>query len=594
MTYSSEGISRRSFLRGGTAAAVAAAGAMAVGCTKGGEDPAVDPNLQGPALPVDEDIAPAMRATATLENAEPIPPVAVPAAWDGQADVLIIGAGGGGLAGALRARDLGASVILFEKSPLPGGATQHAGSFLNKSGSGAAQKEQGYAYPTAPYNRADFVKAVQPNYQFSIDNALIGNLGDKGGEVGDWLIAKGAPLTCRGMRYLPTPMIEGKQTNCLGQRNITDYIEAAGKAAGAEYHYRSECTGLVQDGSGRIVGIQVNEDGATKYYQAAKGVVLCAGGFGMNPDLLKKYIPTAYRAASYGGPFPSHSGEVTRMALGVGADMAGFDSWSMWESAPDNDTGEWHYFYGFRQICQMPWLNFDRLGKRCDVFDSRLMGSDPLYPKFDAHDTGRIAVTASRPGHRAYMVFDSTYETCIERIQAPSGEHRPIYKTDKVVEQDLFDTDWKVEFQKALDDGRLKKADTLDELAEMLGLDADVLKGTIDRWNACCDKGVDDDENVMYHYPAEWLNSIKQAPFYGVKLGGQIGKTLCGVRVNENLQVLTTEGKTIPGLFAAFTTAGGVCGESSFGGATINTSILGGCALSWTSGYFATESCLKA
>lgn len=397
------------------------------------------------------------------------------------------------------------------------------------------------------------------------------------------------------MRYIPLDVAAGKQTTVLGQKTVTDYFEKAGAEAGVEYRLSTECTGLVQDGDGRVVGVQVKaSDGAIEHYRSSKGVVLCAGGFGMNPDMVKRYIPSVYGRASYGGPFPSHSGDVTRMALGVGADMAGFDSWSMWEAAPDNGTGEWHYFYGFRQLVQMPWINFDRTGKRCDVYDSRLAGDDPLYPRFDANDTGRVAMTVSRPGGRAYVIFDSDYEEYVEKIQAPAGEHRPIRKEDPVVEQNLFNTDWHVEFQKALDDGRLKKADTLEELAEMLGLDASVVGETVDRWNTCCANGVDDDPDVMYHYPVEWLNPIKEGPFYGSVLGGQIGKTLCGVRVNENLQVLDTEGRAIPGLFAGFTTAGGIVGESNFGGGLVNTSILGGCALSWVSGYVATESALSS
>ena len=593
---SSAGLSRRAFLKGGVAAGALAMGGVALaGCAPSGS--AASSSSAEAAAPetVDEHIPAGRRATATLSNAEPIAPVSVPAQWDGEADVLIIGAGGGGLAGAARARDLGASVILFEKSAESGGATAHAASFLNKSGSGTAQKEQGYGYPEAPFNRDSFVKSMQPVYQFSIDNDLVGTLAEKGGEVADWLVEKGAPLECRGMRYIPIPVASGKQTLVLGQKSVTDYVEKMGADAGAEYQFSTECTGLVQDDSGRVVGVQVKASGGeTKHYQAKKGVVLCAGGFGMNPDMLKRYIPSVYERASYGGPFPSHSGEVTRMALGAGADMAGFDSWSMWEAAPDNGTGEWHYFYGFRQFMQMPWINFDRTGKRCDVYDARLAANDPQYPKFDAHDTGRVAVTVSRPGGRAYPIFDSKYEAYVDKIQADAGEHRPIRKEDPVVEQNLFDTDWHVEFQKALDDGRLKKADTLDELAELLGLDADVVQDVVKRWNACCDAGVDDDPDVMYHYPAEWLNPIKEGPFYGSALGGQIGKTLCGVRVNADLQVLDTAARPIPGLFAGFTTAGGIVGETNFGGGLVNTSILGGCALSWTSGYVATESALKA
>lgn len=69
---------------------------------------------------------------------------------------------------------------------------------------------------------------------------------------------------------------------------------------------------------------------------------------------------------------------------------------------------------------------------------------------------------------------------------------------------------------------------------------------------------------------------------------------MCGVHVNADLQVLDASSHPIPGLFAGFTTAGGIVGEANFGGGLVNTSILGGCALSWANGYMATESALKA
>ena len=69
---------------------------------------------------------------------------------------------------------------------------------------------------------------------------------------------------------------------------------------------------------------------------------------------------------------------------------------------------------------------------------------------------------------------------------------------------------------------------------------------------------------------------------------------MAGVRVNDKLQAMDARGHEIPGLYAGFTTAGGAVGESNFGGGLINTSLLGGCALSWVSGYYAVQSALSA
>lgn len=584
------GLSRRSFLKFGAAGAAAvAAGAMVVGC--GPSDGASTETSAGASATAesanDEHVGPARRATATLENAEPIEPLEEPAEWTEEADIVIVGAGGGGIAGALLAREMGASVIVVEKSTESGGATSHANGWLNVSGTAKAQQEIEYAYPDFPYERKKFIAAMQNVYQYSIDNDLLTQLGEKGGECADWISDKGTDWMCIGPFFVHSA---GMGSAVLGQKQMTDQFEKLGTDAGAEYHFTSECTGLVMDGD-RVIGIRAYENSEDVYYKANKAVILCAGGFGMNPDLLKRYAPTAYDNIVYGGPFPSHSGEALRMALGAGADISGFDSWSCWESAPDNGSGEWYYFYGIRQFLQMPWLNFDCEGKRCDFYDSRL----PDMPAFvgSSGDTLRVSTQMSRPGGRAYAIFDSNYEEYAAKIASERGERMPSVAGADTVDQDFFNPDWHVEFQNALDDGRLKEADTLEELAEMLGLDAAIVNETVERWNANCEKGVDEDASIIYPYLPEWLNPIKEGPFYGAAIGGQLGKTMAGVRVNEKLQALDGKGHEIPGLYAGFTTAGGAVGESNYGGGLINTSLLGGCALSWVSGYYAVQCALS-
>ena len=115
-------------------------------------------------------------------------------------------------------------------------------------------------------------------------------------------------------------------------------------------------------------------DGKERYVKAEKGVILCAGGFGMNRDLIRAYLPSAYEGTVQGGPMPSHTGEAFRMGLGMGADFSGFDSWSCWEGAIDEETAGgdgqfWHYFWhGERQLFHNPWLIIDKRGNRQPYF----------------------------------------------------------------------------------------------------------------------------------------------------------------------------------------------------------------------------------
>ncbi|MEG0376472.1 MAG: twin-arginine translocation signal domain-containing protein, partial [Raoultibacter sp.] len=150
-------LSRRSFLLGAGAVASGAVMAGMVGCqpnptasNSGGAGGA-----NGVAA-IDEHIAPGMRATAKLENAEPIPPEDPPAKWTAEADLVVVGTGGGGLAAALLAREQGASVIVVEKNGTPGGASQHSMSLMNMAGTAADQVAVGYGFPEAPYDRGNF------------------------------------------------------------------------------------------------------------------------------------------------------------------------------------------------------------------------------------------------------------------------------------------------------------------------------------------------------------------------------------------------------------------------------------------------------
>lgn len=293
---------------------------------------------------------------------------------------------------------------------------------------------------------------------------------------------------------------------------------------------------------------------------------------------------------------PSHTGECTRMALGVGADMSGIDSWSAWESEPDNDTGEWTYFWGPRQITQLAWLNIDIRGNRCNFYEdgapSDIASQKELPYAQDAKDQARSQVQASRIGHRAYAIFDSKFEDYMWSISnVELEERRPTVPTDPIPEQDLFDTDWKVEFDKALADGRFKQSDTLEGLAEQLDMEPEILADAVAQWNENCAKGVD--SGTIYPLSKGYLNPIVEPPFYGAKIGPRIGKTMCGLRVDPDLRVVNNIGEVIPGLYANFTVAGGAVGESNYGGSFVNTSFLGGNALTWCTGYQATLTALS-
>lgn len=99
--------------------------------------------------------------------------------------------------------------------------------------------------------------------------------------------------------------------------------------------------------------------------------------------------------------------------------------------------------------------------------------------------------------------------------------------------------------QGLIDDGYIVVADTIEELAEGLGIPADALKATVERQNENFDAGVDLD----FGKDAHRLSAIRTAPFYGVRTSGYMLCTLDGITINENFQAANDEGEAIEGLY---------------------------------------------
>jgi len=578
-------LDRRDFLKGVAAAGGVAAFTGLAGCASGVSEEA---------------------EAVTTTEADPIPPVDPPAAWDAEVDVVVVGTGGGGLSATTYAAEAGVSVIAVEKGTAVGGATRHAAGYIVLPGGSSRQNEIGYGWPSFPVDPDAVVCAANRQFQYSLDDKLQRAIVVAGGEGTDWLFSHDGIdmfMTPDGSGYVDADLVKGKQNEVLGMNNTVNAMEAAAKAAGAEFMLSTKCEALVVE-AGRVVGVKVTESatGTVKHIKANKGVILCAGGMGMNKDLLAKYIPTALASAAQLGPMPSDTGEAFRMGLGVGADYSGWDSWCGWEGGIDESNGhgdglDWHYFYhGERQLVQNAWLIIDKRGERVPYYSTNMQ---PTYqqpnPDLQMGDLSNVAAWCSRMGRRVYPIFDADYPTNVFKIckTAFSDQSRVPITSDAVVLPNggLVSNDWQAEVDEAIARGAIVKADTIEELAAKIGLDPAVVVAAVERWNEVCANGVDTD--LVVPYLPEWLVSVQKAPFYSCVMSTQIGKTLCGLRVDENLQVINTEGKLIPGLYASFMTAGGIAGESSFC-SQYNPSILGAQALSWTSGYWACKSLLAA
>ncbi len=109
--------------------------------------------------------------------------------------------------------------------------------------------------------------------------------------------------------------------------------------------------------------------------------------------------------------------------------------------------------------------------------------------------------------------------------------------------------------------GKLKQADTIEELAKLLGMDDEATAAcvkTVERYNELCDKGIDED----FGKQKKDMTPVRKAPFYGIAIGEWLLATMNGVRVNRNLQAVNDEDEAIEGLYVVGNDMGGFFNNS--------------------------------
>jgi len=615
------GVSRRQFLRNAAfiagGATVATAGLS--GCTTdtpsqgSGSDgvnsvPVGSTDIQvGVRPPVNGGAGPLPIQTGKIgPNATPIPPVGVPANWDAEYDIIVVGSGYGGLTATAYAAENGYSVALLEKSDLTGGCARHSAGNMIQPGGTKAQIERGYSWPGDKYDPFAAATRYQQYNHYSVDYDLLLETITRGVEWAEWIqVQPGVDWVCLGAAFVQREIAEGTRNNVLGNQPTVEALEKNSRDNGADVRLQTECKALVKDGD-RIIGAQISDqDNAELFLKANLGVIFTAGGFGYNLDLLEQYTPTAYMYSVQGGPFPTHTGDCFRMGIGAGADTSGYNSFSNWEGGLDDYWGKgdgayWHYFWnGARQVTMNPWLRINKSGARLPFHIVEFgQNVQPGYDMktFSMGDLTNAASWMSTIGHRTYAILDSNFKKSLdvfeERTMGLDQSRVPLKPNGLTKDNPYCTTDWEGDFQQAVDRGAIQKADTIEELAVLMGLEPDVVVGAVDRWNELCATGEDTELPIPY-FP-EWLIPLENPPYYGIPNGGSICKTTCGLRVNPKMQVLQPNGEPVQGLYAGYYTAGGISGENSFGGQAFGPTIYGGVAISGVGGWMAIQGLLES
>ena len=463
-------------------------------------------------------------------------------------DILVVGCGTGGMFTVASAAEAGAKVIGIDRFPVGTGIREDIGAIDSRY-----QK----AYGTK-VDKFEFITMATLYAGGRIQQDLVKLWCDESGAVVDWL---GDRLAERGIemwhesgdrndetRYKHFPIGHSPRMRLTkdGKEEIslnTVLFDYAVKH-GARFDFSTKMVKLEKK-NGRVTGcIAQNAEGKYVRYNAKKGVVVATGGYAQNFKMLEALQPWNLRVTGRTGAMPGARGDGIKACLWVGAKMDETHSLLKFDRCalrPDQNPGVKTIQSGdsgFFWMGSQPWLKVNAYGKR-------FMNESGTYENI-------LHADEFQKGHCHYTLFDSNWVQYAEQFKMHGCSR--MFPFENGADPNIS---WKVVKEKMLpgliEKGYVVQADTIEELAQKLGLPAKTLQATVTRYNELAKSGND----VDYGKEPHRLTPVNKAPFYGAKNTGWMLCTLDGIQIDTNMNAIDTEGNPIPGLYVVGNDSGG-------------------------------------
>jgi fumarate reductase flavoprotein subunit len=452
----------------------------------------------------------------------------VKASEEYSADVVVVGAGASGSAAALAAVEKGAKVLVLEKTGQVGGMGGCSTGFIGV-GSEAAKK-------------AGNTKTVQDvfmemmNYtNWTANPLLVKAILEKSGGTADWLQAHGYKVSIANASYTHDT---GK-----GNAKIQNLYDRYILPAGGKLLLQTRAESLIMDGK-KVVGVRATKSDGTTVVVHAKSVVIATGGFGGNPEMLRKYTHSDRYSLS---GLATNTGDGINMAIAAGAGLSSDISPHLTEFAGSTTLDFNSYFMKYLNYGGLLQVNLE--GKR--FMDESLCASQPLAK----------GASAIRTQGSFYVVLD---QAMLDTLQAKGfpGVFGPektaeLKKSINWRDRALVPfTTIKAEMDEAVAAGVAFKADSFEGLEKAAGFKKGLFTSTMERYL----KSIKDQKDEDFYKESFWLTPIATAPYYLVRMEPAIFGTIGGINVNERIEALDDSGKPVPGLYVAGQDGGGMYG----------------------------------
>lgn len=446
-------------------------------------------------------------------------------------DVVIVGSGAAGEAAALTAKENGNSVLLLEKGRHTGGSANYSegifavGSYLQKekginvSGTDVLKEEVEYSkYKADSRIWRKYVDSSAENVQWLSDEGVVfERVQAMGAGEATWHIYK-------GFGYGAIHTLEPK------------FLELGGELLTST----SAIDLKINEDNSKVVTIKNEANGETEEI-TAKVVILAAGGYLNNSEMMAEntdYDLSRLITVSSG----KGTGDGLRLGWKVGGRKYGTGmamlfggylkdpdepSFKMMASQMNTAAGQqpllWVNQDGERFVDESVIYNFSYAG-------NALYTQNEVYSILDTSVIKKMATEGNYMGLGVYVERGQVMDKLEDEISSAVEANKPF----------IF------------------KADTIEGLAEKMGVPADNLSATVKRYNSFADQGKDED----FGKDAEYLAPVQEGPYYGFKLNIGAFCTMGGLKVDVNNEVEDENGKTIPGLYATGNDAAGLTGDT--------------------------------
>ena len=539
MSKETQGFSRRRFLQLGATAA-AATGAFGLSACSNQAAPAPEKGeaqkTDGKAQEASKDAKKEAPSTGKNWREAPAPIEASKIVETIDSDIVVIGAGMTGISAALRASELGASVSVVEKEKSYNVRGWFFGAVNTKW-----TKEAGIEVDEYEITRDWIANANNKARERNVIR-FVKDSGKAIEWIGDKAVAKGlkpfiSNAVYRGETYkeypsghlfLGGPIFE--KDPALGPAK--DTMEIAYQESienGAKYYFKSPAVQLIKDGD-KVSGCIAETEEGYKQFNAKTAVIIASGDIHGDKELSEELVPIANKFPSNYFPMGANTGDGLKMGVWAGAHC---------QEGP-YATAVHPQRYSRQSYC---FLFVNTKGER--------------YMNEDTWVQAKSLVTAQHSPEEpfAWSIFDDSWREDVPESLKYGGGMFWDYHMHPYGEEWKPDTDEKT-IAKSIEEKNGFQADTLEELADLIGVPKEQFLKTVERYNELCAKKHDDD----FGKRPELMFDITKPPFTALKFGGALLCVIGGLEVNEFGQVLDDNFEPMPGLYAAGNIAGGLYG----------------------------------